>query len=218
MIVSGSLSEIYKELPPNVKLVAVSKFKPAASIMEAYNAGQRDFAESRPQELKDKISIMPKDITWHFIGHLQANKIKMIIEDVSLIHSVDTLRLAIEIDKEASKRSLVKDCLIQIHIAKEETKQGFSRIEIMESIEEIIKLKNIRVCGLMGMASFVDDEQQIRREFSTIRELFQTLKQTRFINLDYFKEISMGMSSDYKIAIQEGSTIVRIGSKIFGDR
>lgn len=218
MIISGSLSEICKELPPNVKLVAVSKFKPLESILEAYNAGQRDFAESRPQELKEKISQLPKDISWHFIGHLQVNKIKMIIDDVCLIQSVDSLRLAVEIDKEAFKRSLVKDCLIQIHIAKEETKQGFSRNELMESIVEISKLKNVRVCGLMGIASFVDDEQQLRREFSSLMELFQILKETWFKEQDCFKEVSMGMSNDYMIAIQEGSTTVRIGSKIFGDR
>jgi len=218
MTIAKAISDIQKELPPTTKLVAVSKFKSNEAILEAYSAGLRDFAESRPQELKQKISELPKDINWHFIGHLQSNKIKMIIDNVALIQSVDNLNLAVEINNEAFKRSLIKECLLQVHIANEETKQGFSETEIFESISELNNLKNIRICGLMGMASFVDNKQQIISEFSFLRELFMGLKERCFKDCEYFREVSMGMSGDYKLAIEQGSTIVRIGSKIFSER
>ncbi len=218
MTIVSAISEIQKELPPTVKLVAVSKFKSNEEILEAYEAGLRDFAENRPQELKQKIYDLPKDINWHFIGHLQTNKIKMITDGVSMIHSVDNLRLAREINKEFQKKQIVVDCLLQVYIAKEETKQGFSEEELVESIIELKSLSYLRICGLMGMASFVDDSRQIKIEFSTLRTLFLKLKNQYFNDCDYFKEISMGMSGDYRLAIEEGSTIVRIGSKIFGHR
>ncbi|MEN6619308.1 MAG: YggS family pyridoxal phosphate-dependent enzyme [Rikenellaceae bacterium] len=218
MTIIKAISDIQKELPPTVKLVAVSKFKSKEAILEAYSSGLRDFAENRPQELKQKIAELPKDIKWHFIGHLQTNKIRMIIEDVSMIQSVDSLRLAQEINKEASARSIVKDCLLQIHIAKEDSKQGFSEDEVFEAIPEIKKFNSIRICGLMGMASFVDNPQQIKNEFSYLRNLFVRLKESCFKDCNYFNDISMGMSGDYNLAIEQGSTIVRIGSKIFGER
>ncbi|MFA5850079.1 MAG: YggS family pyridoxal phosphate-dependent enzyme [Bacteroidales bacterium] len=218
MTIVKAINEIQKELPPTVKLVAVSKFKSNEAILEAYKAGLRDFAENRPQELKQKMSDLPSDINWHFIGHLQTNKIKMIIDRVSMIQSIDSLYLAREVSKEAQSRHLVKDCLIQVHIAREETKQGFSEAELLESIIELKTLSGIRICGLMGMASFIEDTTQIKTEFATLRTLFVKLKSLYFKDCDYFKEISMGMSGDYNLAIEEGSTIVRIGSKIFGNR
>ncbi len=218
MTIANAITDIQKKLPSTVKLVAVSKFKPNEAILEAYSAGQRDFAENRPQELKQKMIDLPKDISWHFIGHLQTNKIKMIIDDVSLIHSVDSLRLATEINREASARSLIKDCLLQVHIASEDTKQGFSKQELIDSMPEILSMKNIRVCGLMGMASFVEDRKQISEEFSTLKRIFDEVKEACFKNCGHFNEISMGMSSDYELAIEQGSTIVRVGSMIFGGR
>ncbi|OFY41137.1 MAG: YggS family pyridoxal phosphate enzyme [Bacteroidetes bacterium GWF2_40_14] len=218
MTIVEAISEIQKELPPTVKLVAVSKFKSNEAILEAYAAGLRDFAENRPQELKNKMSDLPGDINWHFIGHLQTNKIKMIIDKVFMVQSIDNLRLAMEVNKEAEVRHIVKDCLIQIHIAREETKQGFSETELLESIIELKALSGIRICGLMGMASFIDDSLKVKSEFSTLRTLFLKLKDLYFKDCDYFREISMGMSGDYNLAIEEGSTIVRIGTKIFGNR
>jgi len=218
MIIPDIITGIRKELPPTTKLVAVSKFKPVEDIMEAYKAGQREFGENRPQELQQKMQILPADIKWHFIGHLQSNKIKMIIDNVYLIQSVDSLHLAEEINKVAGSRSVVKDCLLQMHIAIEETKQGFSESELYESIDQLIALKNLRICGLMGMASYVSETGQIKNEFKTLKDNFQILKRKYFPNSEYFKELSMGMSNDYKIAVEMGSTIVRIGSGIFGSR
>jgi len=218
MTIVKAINEIQKELPPTVKLVAVSKFKSNEAILEAYEAGLRDFAENRPQELKQKIYDLTDDINWHFIGHLQTNKIKMIIDKVSMIQSIDSLYLAREVSKEAQSRYIVKDCLIQVHIAREETKQGFSENELLESIIELKTLSGIRICGLMGMASFIEDTTQIKSEFATLRKLFVKLKNLYFKDSDFFKEISMGMSGDYRLAVEEGSTIVRIGSKIFGNR
>jgi PLP dependent protein len=218
MIIPDIITGIRKELPPTTKLVAVSKFKPVEDIMEAYKSGQREFGENRPQELQQKMQILPADIKWHFIGHLQSNKIKMIIDNVYLIQSVDSLHLAEEINKVAGSRSVVKDCLLQMHIAIEETKQGFSESELYESIDQLIALKNLRICGLMGMASYVSETGQIKNEFKTLKDNFQILKRKYFPNSEYFKELSMGMSNDYKIAVEMGSTIVRIGSGIFGSR
>ena len=218
MTISAHIEEIKKELPPSTRLVAVSKFKPAEDIMEAYNSGLREFGENRPQEMQMKAQTLPSDIKWHFIGHLQTNKVKMIIDKAYLIHSVDSVKLAQEIDRQASLRSITKDCLIQIHIAMEETKQGFTSSEIRESIDILKSLKNIRICGVMGMASYVSETDQIRKEFASLKSEFDFLKENYFSDSEYFKEISMGMSGDYRIAIEEGSTIVRIGTGIFGIR
>lgn len=218
MTISANIEEIKKELPPSTRLVAVSKFKPAEDIMEAYNSGLREFGENRPQEMQMKAQTLPSDIKWHFIGHLQTNKVKMIIDKAYLIHSVDSVKLAQEIDRQASLRSITKDCLLQIHIAMEETKQGFNSAEIRESIDMLKSLKNIRICGVMGMASYVSERDQIRKEFAALKSEFDFLKENYFRDSEYFKEISMGMSGDYRIAIEEGSTIVRIGTGIFGVR
>ncbi len=218
MTISAHIEEIKKELPPSTRLVAVSKFKPAEDIMEAYNSGLREFGENRPQEMQMKAQTLPSDIKWHFIGHLQTNKVKMIIDKAYLIHSIDSVKLAQEIDRQASLRSITKDCLLQIHIAMEETKQGFTSAEIRESIDLLKSLKNIRICGVMGMASYVSETDQIRKEFATLKSEFDFLKENFFSDSECFKEISMGMSGDYRIAIEEGSTIVRIGTGIFGVR
>lgn len=218
MTISAHIEEIKKELPPSTRLVAVSKFKPAEDIMEAYNSGLREFGENRPQEMQMKAQTLPSDIKWHFIGHLQTNKVKMIIDKACLIHSIDSVKLAQEIDRQASLRSITKDCLLQIHIAMEETKQGFTSAEIRESIDLLKSLKNIRICGVMGMASYVSETGQIRKEFATLKSEFDFLKENFFSDSECFKEISMGMSGDYRIAIEEGSTIVRIGTGIFGVR
>lgn len=218
MTISAHIEEIKKELPPSTRLVAVSKFKPAEDIMEAYNSGLREFGENRPQEMQMKAQTLPQDIKWHFIGHLQTNKVKMIIDKAYLIHSIDSVKLAQEIDRQASLRSITKDCLLQIHIAMEETKQGFTSAEIRESIDLLKSLKNIRICGVMGMASYVSETDQIRKEFATLKSEFDFLKENFFSDSECFKEISMGMSGDYRIAIEEGSTIVRIGTGIFGVR
>lgn len=218
MTISAHIEEINKELPPSTRLVAVSKFKPAEDIMEAYNSGLREFGENRPQEMQMKAQTLPSDIKWHFIGHLQTNKVKMIIDKAYLIHSIDSVKLAQEIDRQASLRSITKDCLLQIHIAMEETKQGFTSAEIRESIDLLKSLKNIRICGVMGMASYVSETDQIRKEFATLKSEFDFLKENFFSDSECFKEISMGMSGDYRIAIEEGSTIVRIGTGIFGVR
>jgi pyridoxal phosphate enzyme (YggS family) len=206
------------QLPADVQLIAVSKFQPESAIMELYEAGHRAFGESRVQELTDKYEHLPKDIQWHFIGHLQTNKIKYITQFSVLIHGVDSFRLLEEINKCAAKIDKVQDCLLQIHIAREETKFGFSFEEVNEILNKLDTLNNIRICGLMGMASFIDDENAVRQEFRSLAQYFRQLKTTHFADKAYFKELSMGMSSDYPIAIEEGATIVRIGSSIFGER
>ena len=218
MSVKNNLLEIIGELPSTVKLVAVSKFISNEAIMEAYNAGQRDFAESRPQELARKTTELPADIRWHFIGHLQTNKIKLIIDRVTLFHSVDSLRLLNELNTFAQKSGITVKILLQEHISGEETKQGFSRSELLQAAELSKTLSNTRVCGLMGMASLTNDQEVIVRDFRSLRDSFLMLKETIFKGESDFSEISMGMSSDYNIAIHEGSTIVRVGSKIFGER
>lgn len=218
MSIKNNLLEIIGELPSTVKLVAVSKFISNEAIMEAYNAGQRDFAESRPQELARKTTELPADIRWHFIGHLQTNKIKLIIDRVTLFHSVDSLRLLNELNTFAQKSGITVKILLQEHISGEETKQGFSRSELIQAAELSKTLSNTRVCGLMGMASLTNDQEVIVRDFRSLRDSFLMLKETIFKGESDFSEISMGMSSDYNIAIHEGSTIVRVGSKIFGER
>jgi len=220
MSIQTNIQEIKSSLPQHVTLVAVSKTHPVEVIMEAYSAGHRIFGENKVQELVSKYEVMPKDIEWHLIGHLQSNKVKYIASFVSLIHSVDGLKLLEVIDKEAQKHNRVIDCLLQIHIASEETKFGLSADELEELLNsaDYIALKNIRVVGLMGMATFTDNMEQVRMEFKFLNNLFNTVKTKYFADKPWFKELSMGMSSDYTVAIEEGSTMVRIGSNIFGHR
>ena len=217
----GTQIEILKnELPSTVKLVAVSKFNPVEAIREAYEAGQRIFGESRPQELQQKVALLPDDIKWHFIGHLQTNKLKMVLPYVDLIHSVDSARLLFEIDKYAVKSGLKVRCLLELFVAQEESKQGFSDEELFELLDSLQQnpLHGVEICGLMGMASFVDDENQIRGEFRTLKRVYDKVKEKYISTLPQFNELSMGMSGDYRIAIECGSTMVRIGTTIFGAR
>ena len=212
----------------NARLVAVSKTKTPEEIMEVYHEGHKIFGENKAQELAEKYEQLPKDIEWHMIGHLQRNKVKYILPFVRLIHSVDSLKLLKEIDKQAAKAGKVQDILLQVFIAKEETKFGFSEHELLDLFEngkvgdpdigtgQVIQ--HVRVCGVMGIATFTEEEQMIRSEFQTLRNVFNNLKSKYFAEADHFKEISMGMSGDYKIALEEGSTIIRVGSLIFGER
>ena len=217
----GTQIEILKnELPSTVKLVAVSKFNPVEAIQQAYQAGQRIFGESRPQELQQKVALLPDDIKWHFIGHLQTNKLKMVLPYVELIHSVDSERLLMEIDKFAVKNGLKVRCLLELFVAQEESKQGFSEEELMELLDSLQQnpLQGVEICGLMGMASFVEDENQIRGEFQTLKRVYDKVREKYISTLPQFNELSMGMSGDYRIAIECGSTMVRIGTTIFGAR
>ena len=220
MGIKQQIHTITNELPSTVKLVAVSKFNPVEAIEEAYSAGQRIFAESRPQELQQKVTQLPHDIQWHFIGHLQTNKLKMVLPYASLIHSVDSKKLLVEISKYAAKNSLNVKCLLEVFIAQEESKQGFSQEELFELLDEFSAnpLPGVELCGLMGMASFVEDEQQIRDEFGKLSNIFNAAREKYISTLPGFNELSMGMSGDYKIAIEYGSTMVRIGTTIFGAR
>ena len=220
MSISLNLNTIKETVPENVKLVAVSKTHSIETIMEAYGAGQRIFGENKVQELVNKINRLPSDISWHFIGHLQTNKVKQIVSFIDLIHGVDSFKLLETIDKESKKIDKTVNCLLQVHIAEEETKFGFSEEEVIELLSsgKINDLKNINICGLMGMATFTDNEQQTRMEFRNLKRIFERVKLDFFSNNELFKEISIGMSDDYKIAIEEGSTMVRIGSAIFGYR
>lgn len=220
MTIAQNLKKIKSSLPAGVKLVAVSKFKSNEDILEAYQAGQTVFGENRVQELTEKFEQLPKDIEWHMIGHLQTNKVKYIVPFVHLIHGVDSFKLLKEINKQAAKVERVQKCLLQIHIAQEETKFGFDRDEVLQmlSSDEFATLHNIQLCGLMGMATLTDSEAQVHKEFRGLKQLFDELKQSYFAHDDNFKEISMGMSGDYAIAVEEGSTMVRVGSSIFGSR
>ena len=220
MSIAQNIQEIRKNIPANVSLVCVSKFHPENAILEAYNCGERIFGESRVQELLAKQTKLPADIQWHFIGHLQSNKIKLILPTVSLIHGVDSFNLLKEINSRALKAGRVVSCLLQVHIAREETKFGFSMEEIRQMLSgnEFGSLENVQINGLMGMATLTDDKEQIRAEFRTLRQLYDKLKREYFQNNENFLELSMGMSDDYQIAIDEGSTMVRIGSSIFGMR
>jgi len=204
----------------NVTLVAVSKTKPVEDIQEAYDAGQRIFGENMVQELVEKYEQLPKDIEWHLIGHLQTNKVKYIAPFISMIESVDSLKLLQEINKHALKNNRVIDCLLQIYIADEETKFGLGFDEAIELLrsDEFAELKNVRIRGLMGIATNTDNEKQIKEEFYELDTFFEGIKQSYFRNADYFDELSMGMSSDYKIAVEHGSTMIRLGSTIFGQR
>ena len=218
--IQEEIQTIKAGLPESVRLVAVSKFHPIEALQEAYEGGQRIFGESKVQEMTQKYEALPKDIEWHFIGHLQTNKIKYMAPYVALIHGVDSYKLLSEINKQAAKAGRIIPCLLQIHIAQEETKFGFSTDECRTMLEEgnWSQLKNVQIAGVMGMATNTEDEAQIKREFSTLSAFFQEVKETYFKEVSSFKEISMGMSDDYPIAIEEGSTLIRIGSRIFGAR
>ncbi len=212
MKIKENLKLIINTLPKQLTLVAVSKTKPKSDILLAYSAGQKIFGENKALELAKKAEELPSDIQWHMIGHLQRNKVKYIAPFVSLIHGVDSIKLLKEIDKRAAKNSRIIDCLLQVHIAKESTKFGFNISEINQAILDANEFNNIRITGLMGMATFTNDTKQIKEEFKSLKTLFDSIKNKTITIL------SMGMSGDYKLAIQEGSTMVRIGSSIFGKR
>lgn len=218
--IANNISRLKQELPSTVKLIAVSKTRTVGEILIAYNSGQRAFGENKVQELLAKKDHLPSDIEWHLIGHLQSNKVRLISPFIAMIHSADSFRLLKVIDNEASRAGRIIDCLLQIHIAKEETKFGFSLNEIKEMIlsDELGNLKSVRICGVMGMATFTNDENQVRDEFAFLSECFNNLRSGFFNGKEYFREISMGMSGDYKIAISRGSTMIRVGSILFGER
>lgn len=219
-MVKENLEQIVRTLKPGVRLVAVSKFHPAEMVQEAYDAGQRMFGESHVQELVAKHETLPRDIEWHFIGHLQTNKVKYIAPFITLIHSADSLKLLREIDKQAARCGRVIDVLLQLHVAAEETKFGFSPDEALALAEsgELHSLAHVRVVGIMAMATNTDDESRIVADFETARNVFDTLRQGPFATHPEFCELSMGMSGDYMLAQQHGSTMVRVGSSIFGER
>lgn len=216
---------MYKQIleqlqPTQTKLVAVSKTKPAEAIQRLYDQGQRIFGESKAQELTPKYEELPKDIEWHMIGHLQRNKVKYIVPYISLIHSVDSPWLLKEVNKQARKEGRVIDCLLQFHIADEESKYGFSwdtAVELLEG-DSYAQMEHIRIVGVMGMATFTENTDQVRQEFQQLHRIFKKLKADYFAGEERFKEVSMGMSGDYQIAIEEGSTMVRIGTLLFGER
>ena len=220
MSIQNNLSNIKATLPPHVTLVAVSKTWPVPDLMEAYNAGQRIFGENKIQEMADKYEQMPKDIEWHMIGHVQTNKVKYMAPFVSLVHGVDSLKLLAEINKQAKKNGRVIDCLLQMHIAEEDTKFGLDEAELNELLAsaEFKQMENIKVTGLMGMATFTDDEARIKKEFSNLQSVFKSLGQLPETPNFKPETLSMGMSGDYQLAISCGSTMVRIGSSIFGNR
>src|ERR1035437_5773872 len=218
--ITENIFTLKHQLPSSVNLVAVSKTKPVSDIIEAYNAGQRSFGENRVQELLNKKYLLPKDIEWHLIGHLQSNKVKFIVPFIRMIQSIDSYTLLNVVNSEALKVGRIVDCLLQIHIAAEETKFGFSMKELCENLQsgDMLNLRNVRICGVMGMASFTSDTDQVKKEFRYLKDCFHLLKNSYFETASDFKEISMGMSGDYELAVNEGSTMVRIGSLIFGKR
>ncbi len=218
--IASNIFSIKQSLTPAVTLVAVSKTRPVSEILEAYSTGQKHFGENRVQELLNKKDHLPSDIKWHLIGHLQRNKVKHIVPFISLIQSVDSLKLISEINSEAMKINRIVDVLLQVYIAREETKFGFNMEEIEEMVTapEFSELKNVRICGVMGMATFTSDQIQVSTEFRSLADLFGDLKKRFFHSDDHFREISMGMSGDFEIAVKEGSTMVRVGSLIFGER
>lgn len=220
MNIQENIREIKKNIPANVRLVAISKFHDVNEILKAYETGQKLFGESRVQELIEKQLILPKDIEWHFVGRLQRNKVKFIVPFIECIHSVDSERLLLDIERHAAAVNRVIPCLLQIHIAEEDTKTGFSERECWDLLltGKWKEWKHIQLCGIMGMATYTDDEEKIHGEFKRLHELFNKLKKNFFDEDPHFKEISMGMSSDFKIAIEEGSTLIRVGSSIFGER
>lgn len=219
MLVKQNLNNIKKSLPENVALIAVSKTKPVSSVLEAYQAGQRAFGENKIQEMVEKFDTLPKDIEWHMIGHLQSNKVKYMAHFVHLIHGVDSFKTLKEINKQALKHNRIINCLLEVKIASEETKFGllFAEAEQLLKSEELKNLKNINIQGLMGMASFTEDDESIRIEFKTLKTYFDSLQKYKAFNINPII-LSMGMSGDYKIAIEEGSSMIRVGSAIFGTR
>ncbi len=220
MSISENIRNFRQELAPNVSVIAISKTKPVEDILEAYQEGHYIFGENKVQELIEKQPRLPGDIQWHFVGHLQSNKVKYLAPFVSMIHSVDSLKLLQVINKEALKNGRTISCLLQVHIAEEGTKFGLDDSGIREILdsESYRQLKNIRIAGVMGMATYTDDKAQIRNEFKMLAALFAVLKNEYFEGSDEFREISMGMSGDYEIAIEEGSTMIRVGTLIFGPR
>lgn len=220
MSISSKIQSFQSQLPAGVRLVAVSKFNPAASVMQAYESGQRIFGESKVQELVPKYEALPKDVEWHFIGHLQSNKVKHIVPFVSLIHSVDTLGLLEEINRCGAKIGRIVPCLLQVHIANEETKYGFSFEELRElfASNKWKHLSFVKIAGLMGMASFTANKIQVATEFASLGTFYKEIKTRYFAADTHFCELSMGMSGDYHLAIEQGSTLIRVGSSIFGER
>ena len=222
MSIASQLTELNQKLPSTVKLVAVSKFKPLEAVLEAYDAGQRRFGENRPQEMAAKAVAAPADIEWHFIGHLQTNKVKLVVPYASMIESVDSVKLLGEINRFAASLGKMTDCLLEVHIAREESKQGFSREELLALVPEFGKYPFIRFRGLMGMASNVPDMDQVRSEFRGLRALFEEVRALgeqdvrRWVR--DFDQLSMGMSHDWPVAVEEGATLIRIGTTIFGPR
>ena len=214
MEIGKNIASLLDKLPPTVELVAVSKTKSNEEILEAYNAGQRKFGENKIQDMTRKYEILPKDIQWHMIGHVQSNKVKYMAPYVSLIHGVDSLKLLKEINKQAQKNNRIIDCLLQIHIAKEESKYGLSVQESQQAIKIAKELPHLRIKGLMGMATFTEDQKQIEREFAGLKSLYDKYKEQKIP----LKVLSMGMSGDFLIAIEQGSNMIRVGSKIFGPR
>ena len=217
-MIAENIARISASLPSGTRLVAVSKLKPVDDIMEAYNAGQRLFGENYATELRDKAAVLPQDIQWHVIGHLQSKQLKYYIPFVSMIHGVDSLEHLEDVEKAAAKVGRLVDVLLQVHVAQEETKFGFLPEELENSQFSISNFQFVRVCGVMGMASHTDDEARVRADFRAIRSIFDRLKAGPFADHPEFKEVSMGMSHDWHIAVEEGSTLVRIGSSIFGPR
>ena len=219
-MIQEQLQQVQAEIPANVTLIAVSKTKPLADLQAAYDAGQRHFGENKVQEMVEKAQQLPTDIHWHLIGHLQTNKVKYMAGFVHLIHGVDSLKLLQEIDKQARKVKRVQDVLLQFHIAQEDTKFGLDLQEAQAILasDTFKQLKSVQICGVMGMASNTSDEKQVATEFRTLKQIFEQLSKDYFQGQPSFKEISMGMSGDYPLAIQNGSTMVRVGSKIFGGR
>lgn len=217
-LVAEQITAVIKKIPDDVTLVAVSKTHPVERIIEAYHSGQRDFGENKVQELLEKVPKLPQDIRWHLIGHLQTNKVKYIAPFIHLIHAVDSMKLLEEINKQAEKNNRIIDCLLQLRIAQEETKFGMTKPNVEELASAHQHFKFVRICGLMGMATFTEDSAQISVEFNQLKQTFEVLKSAYFEQHSYFKTVSMGMSSDYQIAIQSGSNMVRIGSEIFGTR
>ena len=220
MSITQNIQRLTAQLPQGVKLVAVSKFHPIERIHEAYDAGQRIFGENRAQELAAKAPQLPSDIEWHFIGHLQKNKVRMIMPWVSIIQSIDSTQLLQLVNKEAARINRHVNVLLQLHVAKEQTKSGFTIDEIFEAAEDgaFRDLSNVTICGVMAMATFTDDMEQVASEFEVVRNTFLTLRDKYFSHNDAFKEISMGMSDDWRIAVEHGATLVRIGTNIFGQR
>lgn len=218
--ITEEIHRIQTELPKNVRLVAVSKYHPIEALQEAYDAGQRIFGESKAQEMTMKHEALPQDIKWHFIGHLQTNKIKYIAPYVAMIHGVDSFKLLVEIDKQARKANRTIPCLLQIHIAQEESKFGFSTDECIAMLEEGLwrTLNNVSIAGVMGMGTNTNNETQVESEFKTLADFFRKIKEVYFKDTTDFCEISMGMSDDYPLAIRNGSTLIRVGSRIFGER